>query len=75
MKELRQRIPSVNMAYYVSMRTIEDVHNALEMPLGRGIGADSPKHETSIGDGDDDGDFIEEEVADEAYDAQDDDFI
>ena len=40
MEELRQRIPTVNMAYYVDIRTIEAVHSALGMPLGRGVGAE-----------------------------------
>ena len=40
MKEMRQRIPSVNLAYYIDIRTIETVHSALGIPLGRGIGGD-----------------------------------
>ena len=40
MDELRQRIPTVNMAYYVDIRTIEAVHSALGIPLGRGVGAE-----------------------------------
>ena len=81
MKELRQRIPSVNMAYYVSMKTIEGVHKALELPLGRGIGADTQKNGFVNGNGvdddedDDDGEFVEEEVPDDSDDGQDDDYI
>ena len=40
MQEMRQRIPTVNMAYYVDIKTIEAIHSALGVPLGRGIGAD-----------------------------------
>lgn len=40
MQEMRQRIPNVNEAYYVNIRTIEAVHRALDIPLGRGHGAD-----------------------------------
>ena len=80
MKELRQRIPSVNMAYYVSMKTIEGVHKALELPLGRGIGADTQKNGFVNGNGvddddDDEGEFVEEEVPDDSDDGQDDDYI
>ena len=46
MEDMRSRIPTVNMAYYVNMRTIEAVHRALDIPLGRGIGA-----ETAAGQG------------------------
>ena len=40
MEEMRQRIPNVNMVYYVDVRTLEAVHSALGIPLGRGIGAE-----------------------------------
>ncbi|XP_022095457.1 intraflagellar transport protein 140 homolog isoform X2 [Acanthaster planci] len=56
MEDMRGRIPTVNMAYYVNMRTIEAVHRALDIPLGRGIGA-----ETAGGQGEDDDD-VEEDV-------------
>ena len=47
MQELRKRIPNVNVAYYVNMRVIETVHNALNIPLGQGTGP-------NVGGGDDD---------------------
>eukprot|EP00050_Salpingoeca_kvevrii_P007157 m.294179 g.294179 ORF g.294179 m.294179 type:complete len:1361 (-) comp12942_c0_seq1:503-4585(-) len=40
MQEMRQKIENVNIAYYVNMRTIETVHRALDIPLGRGLGAE-----------------------------------
>lgn len=40
MEEMRQRIPGVNMAFYLDMATIEAVHKALAIPLGRGVGSD-----------------------------------
>ena len=40
MEELRQRVPTVNMSFYVEIQTIEAIHNSLGIPLGRGIGAD-----------------------------------
>ena len=33
MEELRSRMPRVNIAYYVSMQTIEQVHRALDIPV------------------------------------------
>ena len=79
MKELRQRIPSVNMAYYVSLKTIEAIHKALDIPLGRGVGADTQKNGFVNGndnaeEDEEDEDFVEEAVPDEAYD-DDDDYI
>lgn len=38
MEEMRARIPTVNMAYYINMKTIETVHKALDIPMGRGMG-------------------------------------
>eukprot|EP00795_Rhopilema_esculentum_P000551 gene551-10237_t len=77
MKELRQRVPSVNMAYYVPIKTIEAVHKALEIPLGRGIGADTQKNGYINGSNEEpdeeDEDFVEEEVPDDIED--DDDYI
>eukprot|EP00051_Salpingoeca_urceolata_P027733 m.483017 g.483017 ORF g.483017 m.483017 type:complete len:1380 (-) comp22745_c0_seq1:34-4173(-) len=55
MQEMRNKIPNVNMAYYVNMRTIEAVHRALDIPLGRGHGAED----------DESGEEIDEDVADE----------
>ncbi len=64
MEEMRARIPTVNMAYYINMRTIETIHQALDIPLGRGMGAE----ERGGGDIDDD-DEVEEDVQedDEGY--------
>ena len=65
MQEMRQRIPTVNMAYYVDIKTIEAIHSAMGIPLGRGIGADVAgrrgEEEESEGD-----DSVGEEV-DDAY--------
>lgn len=62
MQEMRQRIPTVNMAYYVDIKTIEAIHSAMGIPLGRGIGADAAgrgEEEESEGD-----DSVGEEVED-----------
>ena len=38
MQELRERIPNVNVSFYVGIKTIEAVHRALDIPLGTGRG-------------------------------------
>ncbi|XP_077980431.1 intraflagellar transport protein 140 homolog [Glandiceps talaboti] len=58
MEEMRSRIPTVNIAYYVNMRTVEAIHKALEIPLRRGMGAEM---KGKLSD-DEDGDVVEEEI-------------
>ena len=38
MEEMRRHMPSVNMAYYINVKTIETVHSALKIPPGHGAG-------------------------------------
>ncbi|XP_013414894.1 intraflagellar transport protein 140 homolog [Lingula anatina] len=64
MEEMRNKIPTVNMAYYVNMRTIEAIHQALDIPLGRGIGAERTNGVRSASPEEDGEEFVEEEVAD-----------
>jgi intraflagellar transport protein 140 len=62
MKEMRVRIPNVNIAYYVNLQTIEAIETTLGISKGHGRGAEEG-HQQSEGadlDGDDDG--IEEDV-------------
>ena len=33
MEELKSRLPRVNLAYYVNMKTIEQIHRALDIPM------------------------------------------
>ena len=40
MKEMRQRIPNVNLTYYIDIHVIENIHTAMDVPLGRGVGAE-----------------------------------
>ena len=66
MEEMKNRIPKVNMAYYVNMRTIEAVHRALDIPLSRGTGVSEKingfaKHD----DEEEDGEEVQEDVIDE----------
>ena len=39
MKEMGQRIPNVNLSYYIDISVIENIHTALGVPFGRGVGA------------------------------------
>ena len=39
MKEMKQRIPNVNVTFYIDLRIVEDIHTAMGIPLGRGMGA------------------------------------
>lgn len=69
MEEMRRRVPNVNMAYYVNMKTIEAVHKAVGAPLGRGMGA-----EREIGGelDEEDGEEVEEEVEEDMVNGHDD---
>ncbi|XP_041473205.1 intraflagellar transport protein 140 homolog isoform X2 [Lytechinus variegatus] len=74
MEEMRSRIATVNMAYYINIRTIEAVHRALDIPLGRGTGAEKKGvvMGDDLGQDEDDGEEVEEDVQedyneDEAY--------
>jgi len=60
MEEMKGRISGVNMAYYVNMRTIQTVHQALDIPFS---GADT-KHMNGFraGGEEEDGDIVEEDV-------------
>ncbi|XP_050392806.2 intraflagellar transport protein 140 homolog [Patella vulgata] len=64
LEELKSKMPVVNPAYYVEMKTIEAIHRALDIPLSRTINTDrlngfrkSPEEE--------DGEILDEEVAEE----------
>eukprot|EP00056_Hartaetosiga_gracilis_P002835 m.57093 g.57093 ORF g.57093 m.57093 type:complete len:1349 (+) comp11214_c0_seq1:56-4102(+) len=51
LQEFRNRAPQTNIAYFVSMKVVEDIHKQLNIPLGRGQG-----------DGEDDGNEIGEDI-------------
>ncbi|XP_064637216.1 intraflagellar transport protein 140 homolog [Lineus longissimus] len=68
MEEMKNRIPKVNMAYYVNMRTIESIHRALDIPLPRGQGPDKINGMNGFGKHDNDeldGEEVQEDVIDE----------
>ena len=60
MEEMRKRMPSVNTAFFVDMKTIEAVHQALGIPLGSGMGRvpaeeeGGSEPEESVGEAEDD---------------------
>lgn len=64
MQEMRQRIPTVNMAYYVDIKTIESIHSALGIPLGRGIGAEAGNGQRDLEEGSEGEESVGEEVED-----------
>lgn len=62
MEELKGRISGVNMAYYVNLRTIEAVHQALDIPLSNTISKSQMNGFRSSGQEEEDGEIVEEEV-------------
>ena len=69
MEEMRRRVPNINMAYYVNMKTIEATHKAVGAPLGRGMGAERDiRGELD----EDEGEEVEEEVEEEMVNGHDD---
>jgi intraflagellar transport protein 140 len=68
MEEMKNRIPKVNMAYYVNMRTIEAIHRALDIPLPQGPGGEKINSMNGFGkagDDEQDGEEVQEDVIDE----------
>ena len=62
MEEMRLKIPNVNMAYYVNLRTIEAIYRALDMPLPKTI---TSRAVNGYGGEEEDGEIVEEEVVDQ----------
>lgn len=69
MEDMRQRVPNVNMAYYINIKTIETIHKQLGIPLGRGMGAE---RDIKGGMDEDIGEEVEEEVDEEIFNGHDD---
>ncbi|CAH1793664.1 unnamed protein product [Owenia fusiformis] len=68
MEEMRAKIPKVNLGYYVNMRTIEQVHSALQIPLGRGTGAEINGFQAGSPGDEETGEEVEEDVIDDFAD-------
>ena len=70
MEEMKGRISGVNLAYYVNMRTLQAVHQALDIPLSKTIDTTAGRmNGYRWGDGggggghaEEEGDIVEEEV-------------
>ncbi|XP_053388212.1 LOW QUALITY PROTEIN: intraflagellar transport protein 140 homolog, partial [Mercenaria mercenaria] len=62
MEEMKGRISGVNMTYYVNMRTIQAVHQALDIPLSNTINTNKMNGYRAAGHEEEDGDIVEEEV-------------
>lgn len=62
MEEMKGRISGVNMSYYVNMRTLQAVHQALDIPLSNTIDSSKMNGYRSAGHEEEDGEIVEEEV-------------
>lgn len=72
LEEMRSRLPGVQLAYYVNMKTIEAVHRALDIPFTNRATDNRINGFSRTGGGlneneEDGGEFVEEEVIDDAY--------
>ena len=65
---MRSRMPGVQLAFYVNMKTIEAVHRALDIPLSsKAAGSRLNGFSPGGGDEEEEGEFVEEEVIDDMY--------
>lgn len=64
---MRERIPSVNMAFYVDMQTIEGIHTVLGLPMKHGMGAEAAQQQQQQEDDEEESD--PEELIEEDYSA------
>jgi len=62
MEEMKGRISGVNMAYYVNMRTIEVVHQALDIPVPSMLQKGQMNGYRAGGQEEEDGEMVEEDV-------------
>ena len=66
---MRERIPSVNMAFYVDMQTIEAIHTTLGIPMKHGLGAETSQQQQQQQQEDDEEESDPEELIEEDYSA------
>lgn len=52
LEQMRSKIPNLNMSYYVNMKTVERIHQLLDIPLRKSV----------EDQGDDEYDEVEEQV-------------
>lgn len=63
LEEMRNKIPKVNVTFYVNIKTIQQIHKALDVPM-----KDQDTNGVRIGGGgadEDEGEEVEEDVVDE----------
>ena len=65
MQELRQRVPSLNMSFYVNTRTIEVVYKALDIPTEHADGHHKGITNHDSGGSEDEGEILDEAVEEE----------
>ena len=66
MEEMHLHLPKANVAYYINGKTIEAIHEALNIPM-----KESPSALNGFGsrqEDDDEDEVVEEDVVDETYD-------
>ena len=64
-KEMQQCIPSVNLSYYISNKTIETTHSAMGVPLRQGEGSEGVRAGRGGGKGGEGEESEEESVGEE----------
>jgi len=67
MEEMRERIPSVNMAFYIDIQTIEAIHSVLGIPMKHGMGAETSQQQQQGNMEDDEEESDPEELIEEDY--------
>lgn len=61
MEEMKVKIPKVNLAYYINVKTIETVHKALDVPLSKSMNG----VHLSNGVEEENGEMVDEDVIDD----------
>ena len=67
MEEMKIKIPKVNMAYYIDVKTIENVHQALDIPLPKTNGVNGIR--MGSGGEEEEGEEVDEDVIDDYTDS------
>ncbi|XP_041362442.1 intraflagellar transport protein 140 homolog [Gigantopelta aegis] len=70
LEEMRGRIRGTNITYFVNLKTIEEIHNALNIPLSRTINSSTMNGfhtKNTENEEEEEGEFVEEDVIDEMY--------
>ncbi len=67
MEEMRTRIPKLNMGYYVDNKTIQAVHKAMDIPIPKATTGLSNGFRPGSAGNEEDGEEVEEDVADDGY--------